>query len=93
MDGLVGNEEDSDEESFGAGIGSGSGTAADSEASVGVQDEVDSVDAAVAPPSVGWAEQMVLDIGLQIEQEEEQAAVRIQAIHRGKVARNTLKHT
>ena len=61
---------------------------------VDLHNEVDSEsDTLVVPSAVSWAEQMVLGIGLQVEQEEEQAAVRIQAITRGKLARNTLRHT
>jgi hypothetical protein len=90
MDGLVGNEEDSDEENLGAGTC----TSVGSVTNVDLHNEVDSEsDTLVVPSAVSWAEQMVLGIGLQVEQEEEQAAVRIQAITRGKLARNTLRHT
>ena len=80
MDNLLGNEEDSDDENVGA-------LTACSAAIGDLDGGAHSEDAVLVPPATSWAEQMVLDIGLQIEEEEEQAAVRIQAIHRGKLAR------
>ena len=80
MENLIGDEEDSDEENLGALTAGG-------EANGNLDGSAHSEDAVLAPPATSWAEQMVLDIGLQIEEEEEQAATRIQAIYRGKLAR------
>lgn len=81
MDSLVDRDNSDEEEGLGIDTTTVSKENNDNNGNYGETNEI------VMSPATNWAEQMMLDIGLHIEEEEEQAAVRIQAAHRGKLAR------